>query len=77
MYGGDAFWNTFWNFNTILSLVAPDIMNNWVKTELELFDKTGWTNNGPTGMKMTGVMEVTHEIALMVSAYQKGIRKYD
>ena len=77
IYGGDAFWNTFWNFNTILSLVAPDIMNNWVKTQLELFDKTGWTNNGPTGLKMTGVMEVTHEISLMVSAYQKGIRNYD
>ncbi|MBC7508984.1 MAG: glycoside hydrolase family 92 protein [Ferruginibacter sp.] len=77
MYGGDAFWNTFWNFNTILSLVSPDIMNNWVKTQLELFDKTGWTNDGPAGLKMTGVMEVTHEIALMVSAYQKGIRNYD
>jgi len=77
MYGGDAFWNTFWNFNTILSLIAPDLMNNWVRTELELFDKTGWTNNGPTGLKLTGIMEVTHEIALMVSAYQKGIRNYD
>ncbi len=77
MYGGDAFWNTFWNFNTILSLVAPEFMNNWVKTELELFDKTGWTNNGPTGLKHTGIMEVTHEIALMVSAYQKAIRDYD
>ena len=77
MYGGDAFWNTFWNLNTILSLVAPDIMNNWVATELELFDKTGWTNNGPTGLKLTGIMEVTHEISLMVSAYQKGIRNYD
>ncbi len=77
MYGGDAFWNTFWNYNTILSLIAPDIMNNWVQTELELFDKTGWTNDGPTGLKLTGIMEVTHEIALMVSAYQKGIRNYD
>ena len=77
MYGGDAFWNTFWNFNTILSLIAPDIMNNWVATQLELFDKTGWTNNGPTGLKLTGIMGVTHEISLMVSAYQKGIRNYD
>ncbi len=77
MYGGDAFWNSFWNYNTILSLVAPDIMNNWVRTELELFDKSGWTNNGPTGLKLTGIMDVTHEIALMVSAYQKGIRNYD
>ena len=77
MYGGDAFWNTFWNYNTILSLIAPGIMNNWVTTQLELFEKTGWTNNGPTGLKLTGIMEVTHEIALMVSAYQKGIRDYD
>ncbi len=77
MYGGDAFWNSFWNYNTLLSLVAPDIMDNWVKTELELYDKTSWTSNGPTGLKLSGVMEVTHEIALMVSAYQKGIRNYD
>lgn len=77
MYGGDAFWNTFWNFNPLLALISPDILNNWVLTQLELFDKTGWTNNGPTGLEHTGIMKVTHEIALMVGAYQKGIRKYD
>ena len=32
-----------------LALISPDILNNWVLTQLELFDKTGWTNNGPTG----------------------------
>ena len=77
MYGGDAFWNTYWNFNTILSLIAPDIMNNWVNTQLELYRHTGWTNNGPTGLEHTRVMGVSHEVALMVSAYQKGIRNYD
>lgn len=77
MYGGDAFWNTYWNFNPLLAMISPDIMNNWVRTQLELFDKTGWTNNGPTGLEHTGIMEVTHEIALMVGAYQKGIRNYD
>lgn len=77
IYGGDSFWNSYWSYNTVLSLVAPKIMNNWVNTQLELFDKTGWTNNGPTGLELTGVMEVTHEISLMVSAYQKGIRNYD
>lgn len=77
IYGGDALWNSFWNYNTILSLIAPDIMNNWVKTQLELYDKTGWTSNGPTGVELTGIMEVTHEISMMVSAYQKGIRNYD
>lgn len=77
MYGGDAFWNSYWNLNSVWSLLTPDIMNNWVLTQLELFDKTGWTNNGPTGLEHTGVMEVTHEVALMVSAYLKNIRNYD
>jgi predicted alpha-1,2-mannosidase len=77
IYGGDAFWNSYWNYNTILALIAPNIMNNWVHTQLELYKYTGWTNNGPTGLEHTRVMGVTHEVALMVSAYQKGIRNYD
>ena len=77
MYGGDAFWNTYWNLNGLWSLITPEIVNNWVKTELELYDKTGWTNNGPTGIEHTGVMEVTHEVALMTGAYMRGIRQYD
>ena len=77
IYGGDAFWNSYWNYNTILSLIAPNIMSNWVNTQLELFKYTGWTNNGPTGLEHTRVMGVTHQVALMVAAYQKGIRDYD
>jgi predicted alpha-1,2-mannosidase len=77
IYGGDAFWNTFWNLNSLWALASPEILNNWVVTELELFKSTGWTSNGPTGLEMSGIMEVSHEIALMTGAWQKGIRKYD
>jgi predicted alpha-1,2-mannosidase len=77
MYGGDAFWNSYWNLNTVWSLLTPRIMNNWVTTQLELFKNTGWTSNGPTGLEMSGIMEVSHEISLMVGAWQRGIRNYD
>lgn len=77
MYGGDGFWNSFWNYNSLFALVAPDLLNGWVQTQLELFDKTGWTSCGPTGLKMSGIMDVTPEISLMVGAYQKGLRDYD
>ena len=77
MYGGDAFWNTYWNHNMVYSLLSPTIATNWVNTQLELFDKTGWTNCGPTGIEHTGVMDVTHEIVQMISAWQKGIWKGD
>ena len=56
VYGGDAFWNSFWNLNGLISLITPRISNNWVVTQMELFDKTGWTGKGPTGLEYSGIM---------------------
>jgi predicted alpha-1,2-mannosidase len=77
IYGGDSFWNSFWNLNSVWSLVSPDIMKRYIETQLELFRKNGWTSVGPTGVEYTGIMEVSHEIAMIVGAYQKGIRKFN
>jgi predicted alpha-1,2-mannosidase len=77
MYGGDSFWNSFWNLNSVWSLITPDIMKKYVETQLELYTNHGWTSVGPTGLEYTGVMEVSHETALIVGAYQKGIRNFD
>lgn len=75
IYGGDAFWNSYWNLNGLWSIVSPNIMDNWVTTQLEMYKHTGWTGKGPAGIEYSGIMEGSHEIALMVAAYQKGIRK--
>jgi predicted alpha-1,2-mannosidase len=77
MIGGDSFWNSFWNLNSLWSLVTPGIMNSYIETQLELFRKNGWTSVGPTGVEYTGIMEVSHETAMIVGAYQKGIRNFD
>jgi len=74
MYGGDAFWNSYWNLNGLWSIMTPEIIDNWVTTQLEMFNHTGWTSKGNTGIEYSGIMEGSHEIALMVAAYQKGIR---
>ena len=52
-------------------------MENYIETQLELFRKNGWTSVGPTGIEYTGIMEVSHEIAMIIGAYQKGIRNYN
>ena len=75
IYGGDAFWNSYWNLNGLWSLISPEIVDNWVTTQLELFKHTGWTSKGPSGIEYSGIMVGNHEIALMVSSYQRGIRK--
>ena len=77
VYGCDAFWNTFWNLNQLWTLQHPEIANKWVKSLLEIYDKGGWLPKGPTGIEYSSIMVASHEIPLIVSAYQKGIRNYD
>ncbi len=77
VYGCDAFWNTFWNLNQLWSLVTPDIMNKWVNSLLTIYDCGGWLPKGPGGIEYSSIMVASHEIPLIVSAYQKGIRNYD
>jgi predicted alpha-1,2-mannosidase len=77
VYGCDAFWNTFWNLNQLWTTVNPDIANKWVKSLLEMYKYGGWLPRGPAGFEYSGIMEASHEISLIVSAYNKGIRNFD
>jgi predicted alpha-1,2-mannosidase len=77
IYGCDALWNTFWNLNQLWALVNPDLTSKWVKSFLEIYNTGGWLPKGPAGIEYSGIMEASHEIALIVAAYQKGIRDFD
>ena len=75
--GCDAFWNTFWNLNQLWNLVTPEWSSRWVKSQLGMYDANGWLAKGPAGMEYIPVMVAEHEIPLLVSAWQMGIRNYD
>ncbi|WP_129698814.1 GH92 family glycosyl hydrolase [Parabacteroides goldsteinii] len=75
--GCDAFWNTFWNLNQFWNLVTPEWSNRWVKSQLAMYDANGWLAKGPAGMEYIPVMVAEHEIPLIVSAWQMGIRGFD
>ncbi|WP_240312773.1 GH92 family glycosyl hydrolase [Flavihumibacter solisilvae] len=75
--GCDAFWNTFWNLNQFWNLVTPEWSSKWVKSQLAMYDAYGWLAKGPAGMNYIPVMVAEHEIPMMVSAYQMGIKDFD
>ena len=77
IYGSDALWNTFWNLNQLWELVNPDLASNWARSELEIYKTGGWLAKGPAGIEYSGIMEASHEIPLIVGAYQKGIHDFD
>ncbi len=75
--GCDAFWNTFWNLNQFWNLLTPEWSNNWVNSQLAMYDAGGWLAKGPAGMEYIPVMVAEHEIPLIVSAHQMGIDGFD
>ncbi|MBT1685877.1 GH92 family glycosyl hydrolase [Dawidia soli] len=75
--GCDAFWNTFWNLNQLWNLATPEWSSKWVNSQLAMYDVSGWLAKGPAGMEYIPVMVAEHEIPLMVSAYQMGVRDFD
>jgi predicted alpha-1,2-mannosidase len=75
--GCDAFWNTFWNLNQFWNLITPEWSSKWVHSQLAMYESNGWLAKGPAGMKYIPVMVAEHEIPLIVSAYQMGIRDFD
>lgn len=77
MLGCDAFWNTFWNLNQFWNLVTPEWSSKWVNSQLDMYDANGWLAKGPAGMNYIPVMVGEHEIPLIVSAWQMGIRDFD
>jgi predicted alpha-1,2-mannosidase len=77
MLGCDAFWNTFWNLNQVMNLVEPEWSARWVKSQLQLYDKSGWLAKGPAGLEYISIMVAEHEIALLVAAYQHGVKGID
>ena len=77
MLGCDAFWNTFWNLNQVMNLVAPEWSARWVKSQLALYDAGGWLSKGPAGLEYISIMVAEHEIALLVAACQHGLKGLD
>ena len=77
MLGGDAFWTTFWNMNQVMNLLTPEWSARWVKSQLALYDANGWLAKGPAGIEYISIMVAEHEIALLVAAYQHGIKGLD
>lgn len=75
--GGDAFWNTFWNLNQFWNLATPEWSSKWVNSQLAMYNVNGWLAKGPAGMEYSPIMVAEHEIPLIVSAYQMGIRDFD
>lgn len=77
IYANDCYWGTHWNLNTFFNLIYPEITSNIVYTFSEMYDKGGYLPTGNPGFEYFRVMPGQTNVALIVAAYQAGIRDFD
>lgn len=70
-------WDTFRGANPLLTLLNPQVMNDYVRTFLAYYKVAGqlpiWALAGGDTYQMLGM----HAVAIMADCYYKGIRDYD
>lgn len=72
-----SLWDTFRAANPLLTIVAPDKVNDLVNTMLAQYEQYGLLPVWPLWSSETNCMIGYHAVPVIVDAYFKGIRDYD
>jgi predicted alpha-1,2-mannosidase len=76
-YSSDGLWGTQWDLTPLWTLISPKLASSWIHFFLEAADNGGWIPEAPVNGGYSPIMGAQHQNALIVSAYQKGIRDFD
>lgn len=78
-YGGDeGLWDTFRAKHPLLSLLAPKVENDFIRSLLDVYDQWGWIPRWPyVGYPDRKGMIGSHADAVIANAFVRGIRDYD
>lgn len=74
MFSSDGVWGTHWNLNQLWNWVYPEVSKCFMDSQVQYFEKVGYTLKGPAGAEAIGVMLGSPEIPLMAGAWTAGVR---
>lgn len=73
----DAVWGAFWNITQLWALVYPEKLNDFVNTQLSVFQETGWTGDGLAVSLFASGVGTNYVGLVIASAYNAGITGFD
>ncbi|WP_295938825.1 GH92 family glycosyl hydrolase [uncultured Alistipes sp.] len=76
-YSTFSLWDTFRAWNPLQTLVDAELVNDMIRSMLEMYDATGELPIWPLASGETGTMIGYHAVSVIADAYLKGIRGYD
>jgi predicted alpha-1,2-mannosidase len=76
-YNTDAIWGGFWNLTQLWALDWPDYYNDFVQTQLRVYEDAGWLGDGIANSKFVSGVGTNFIGLVMAGAYNCGIRNFD
>ena len=76
-YSTFSLWDTFRAWNPLQTLVDTTLVNDMIRSMLDMYDITGELPIWPLASGETGTMIGYHAVSVIADAYLKGIRGYD
>lgn len=76
-YNTDAIWGGFWNLTQLWSLAYPEYYSDWIKSQLLVYQDTGWLGDGIACNKYVSGVGTNFTSLAIAAAYNCGIRDFD
>ncbi len=76
-FNTDAMWGGYWNLTLLWALAYPEYYNDFVNSQLLIYDETGWLGDGIAASKYVSGVGTNMIPIVFAGAYNSGIRDYD
>lgn len=76
-YNTDAMWGGYWNLTLLWALAYPEYYNDFIRSQLLVYDDAGWLGDGIACSKYVSGVGTNMVSIVMAGAWQCGIRDFD
>lgn len=76
-FNTDGFWGGFWNLSQLWALAYPEVLSNYVQSNIDFYKYAGWLHDGEAAGTHANGVQTNFQALLMSSAYNCGIRDFE
>lgn len=76
-YNTDGIWGGFWNLGQLWALAYPDYLSEYMQSNLDFSDETGWLHDGLAAGAYSNGVQTNYNGLMLAATYNCGIRDFD
>ncbi len=76
-YNTDGIWGGFWNLGQLWALAYPDYLSEYMQSNLDFSDETGWLHDGVAAGAYSNGVQTNYNGLMLAATYNCGIMDFD